>query len=226
MLPEDAVFRRKRFIPERMLSFGFTQTDDGYHLEREFLNGDFEALLTISKEGDLTGVVIDKMNGEDYRPLRLDRFQGAYVNTVRAAYEELLRDVAASCCREMLFASDQANRLADRIRAAYGVLPDYPWAASGDDDSGVFRHPDSAKWFALLMDLSYDTLQKDGDDRPVDVLNLKATPDDIPRLTARPGIYPAYHMNRKHWISVALDDRLTDDEVMALVEDSFCLTRT
>ena len=78
--------------------------------------------------------------------------------------------------------------------------PDYPF--SGDRESAVFRHRGNRKWFALLM-------------------------RGIPRgkLGGRglPGVYPAYHMNKEHWISVALDE--ADGEALcALVCMSYDLT--
>lgn len=58
----------------------------------------------------------------------------------------------------------------------------------------------------------------------VEVLNLKADPNRIPALTCRPGIYRAWHMNKKHWISVLLDETLPDEEVLQLIEASWQLT--
>ncbi|MGP1597592.1 MmcQ/YjbR family DNA-binding protein [Peptoanaerobacter stomatis] len=37
-------------------------------------------------------------------------------------------------------------------------------------------------------------------------------------------MYPGYHMNHKHWISVVLNETLSDNEVMKLIENSFSLT--
>ena len=38
-----------------------------------------------------------------------------------------------------------------------------------------------------------------------------------------PQILPAWHMNKKHWITVPLDDRISDDELFELVENSYNL---
>ena len=225
MTIEEKAFGRKRFAVERMLDFGFEKTDGGYRYETDFFNGDFSAVLLISDKGEVTGTVIDRMNGEEYRPLRNDTFQGGYVNSVRSAYEDLLGRVADGCCRDVLFASDQANRIAERIAGTLETVPDYPWEQGQYQSCGVFRHGDNSKWFALIMNLKRRVLTKDNDESPVDILNLKAEPDTVGELTRRAGIYPAYHMNRKHWISVSLDDTLTDDGVMALVSKSFELTK-
>ena len=43
-------------------------------------------------------------------------------------------------------------------------------------------------------------------------------------LLSQNGIYPAFHMNKRYWISVALDDTLSDEEVLKLIEKSWNLT--
>ena len=54
----------------------------------------------------------------------------------------------------------------------------------------------------------------------VNIMNLKSEEHyDID------GIYPAYHMNHKTWISVVLDDTICDDKIMELIQSSFDLTK-
>lgn len=222
MTIEEKVFSRKRFVPEAMEAFGFRKTDGGYLYETAFLNGDFSARFFVTDGGAVSGTVIDAMNGEEYAPLRAERFNGAYVNQVRSAYEALLEGVANACCRDVPFASEQANRIADAIFARYGVHPDFPWGQSPHEHSGVFRHEEGGKWFALIMRIRREQLTRDGDKTPVDVMNLKI--DSIKGRPEREGVYPAYHMNHKSWITVTLDDTLSDDAVMEMIETSFRLT--
>ena len=222
---EDKVFAHKRFDAAAMLRFGFAVDEGGYRYQADLMGGDFTAVLSLSPEGKFHGAVLDNMNEEEYRQLWMEDYQGAYVNLVRTAYEQLLTQVAAGCCKDVLFASDQANRLTDRIADRFGVAPDYPWEQGQYQSYGVFRHQGSAKWFALIMDVKRKVVSKDGDERIVDVINLKADPDEIGRLTDREGIYPAYHMNHRLWISVLLDDTLSDEDVLSLVGRSFDLTK-
>ena len=225
MTIEEKVFAGRRFEPRKMLDFGFIKTGGAYRYETDFMNGDFSATVIIFDNGAFDCTVVDKMNDEEYRPLRIDSFSGGYVNSVRLAYEALLESIAGGCCKDVLFASDQANRIAERISEAFGVAPDFPWKQSKYQSCGVFRHADNLKWFALIMNVSRRLITKGGDNSTVDIINLKSEPDMIEQLTRQTGIYPAYHMNRKHWISVSLDDALTDDRVMALLAKSFELTK-
>lgn len=225
MTIEEKVFAGRQFEPRKMLDFGFIKTGGAYRYETDFMNGDFSATVIIFDNGAFDCTVVDKMNDEEYRPLRIDSFSGGYVNSVRLAYEALLESIAGGCCKDVLFASDQANRIAERISEVFGVAPDFPWKQSKYESCGVFRHADNLKWFALIMNVRRRLITKGGDNSTVDIINLKSEPDMIEQLTRQTGIYPAYHMNRKHWISVSLDDALTDDRVMALLTKSFELTK-
>ena len=88
----------------------------------------------------------------------------------------------------------------------------------------MFRHPDNMKWFALVMGVRRIKLGIAGD-AYVDVVNLKIEDMFYRDLIIREdGIMPAYHMNRKHWITVLLDGTVTDDRVFELIDMSFLAT--
>lgn len=221
---EETVFERKKIIPERALGFGFTRRGDGLFYCRPFLSGDFRAEILVAPDGSVSGSVIDVMNDEEYAPLRAEGMRGAYVSGVRAAYTAILEEIAARCCDEYLFASEQANRVAAAVKARRGIVPDFPFDEDGYRTAGVLRHADTGKWFGLIMRVKKSVLAGESDPTRIDVMNLKADPAKIPDLWKIDGIYPAYHMNRKYWISVALDERVGDDLALELVWESFHLT--
>lgn len=221
---ENRIFERKKIVPERAKAYGFQPDGDGLFYICDFFSGDFRAEIRVSPGGTVTGKVIDKMNDEEYAPLRAEGMRGAYVSGVRDAYAKILEEIAAACCDEYLFASDQANRIARLIRERYGVSPDFPFDDGRDKTAGVFRHADSGRWFGLIMRVKKSVLTGETDPVRTDVMNLKAEPGRIPDLRRIPGVYPAYHMNRKYWISLALDGRIDDGAVMELIGESFALT--
>ena len=224
---EEKAFRRKWFIRERMQKYGFAENADGFVIKRDIMDGDFTALILVDNTGRVASHVIDNMNDEEYLQMRSPTFMGSYVNTVRDAYGKLLEDIAEKCCVEVGFAYDQSNRIAERILDEFGVEPDCPWEQDENDpyaSYGVFRHKDSGKWFGLIMDVAKGKLDKNKDGTHVDVINLKADEEAVPELCKEDGIYPAWHMNHKKWISVLLDDTLSDERVMQLIRGSFILT--
>ena len=107
------------------------------------------------------------------------------------------------------------------VSEKYSVLADYPF--EGDFETGVFRHSDSKKWFGIAMNIDYSKIVK-GAEGKVEVVNLKCAPEIIESLVGiEPGVYRAYHMNKTHWLTLALCE-CTADTVDWLVEISYQLT--
>lgn len=125
---------------------------------------------------------------------------------------------------KMYFLSAQANRITDTIFNTYHVAPDFPWTKTSAS-YGVFRHQDTRKWFALIMDLRRRMVDGSESSDIVNVINLKIHPEDGQAMRALSGVYPAYHMNRYHWVSIILDDSLTDSDILEMIETSYLLTK-
>ena len=103
----------------------------------------------------------------------------------------------------------------------YGTSPDYPFDA--DFETAVLRHTDNRKWYAIVMRVSRRKFGFDSDE-VIDVVNLKLPIEIFGSFGAADGVYPAYHMNKLHWISVLLPDA-PDDVVRFLVNVSFEATK-
>lgn len=97
------------------------------------------------------------------------------------------------------------------------IFPKYP-------KFSAFRHKKNEKWFALLMEISASKLGLKSDEM-IDVLNLKCRPDLAMVLVDEQQIFKAYHMNKKHWISVNLDSKISQKTVFDLIDESFTLSK-
>lgn len=104
----------------------------------------------------------------------------------------------------------------------YLAATDRPWQKYPNFE--VFRHPGSGKWFALIMDVPRSRLGLSGFGT-IDVVNLKCDPVLVASLHGESGIFPAYHMNKENWLTVALDGSAADDMLRALLDMSYTLTR-
>ena len=216
---EDEIFLKKKFDFDKLKSFDFSIVDNKYIYTEDFMDSNFKAIIEISDV--LKGKVIDNFSNEEYMPLRIESFDGDFVCRVRDAYKDILKRIADICCTDVFFADDQANRITNRIFQTYGVKPDFPWK----DDNGVFRHLDNNKWFSLIMYVSLDALLKNGDSHMLNIMNVKIDISKRDELYEIKGIYPAFHMNHKTWISVVLDDTICDYKIIELIQSSFDLTK-
>ena len=104
----------------------------------------------------------------------------------------------------------------------YSTAPDYPF--EDDFETAVLRHTDNRKWFAIVMQVSRRKFGLDSDEI-IDVVNLKLPTEMFGSFGAADGVYPAYHMNKLHWISVLLPDA-PNDVVKFLTNSSFESTKS
>ncbi len=88
----------------------------------------------------------------------------------------------------------------------------------------MLRHADNRKWFALVMRVSRRKFGLDSDE-VIDIVNLKLPTEMFGSFGRADGVYPAYHMNKLHWISVLLPDA-ADSTVGFLTNVSYDATKT
>ena len=107
------------------------------------------------------------------------------------------------------------------ISDTYNTAPDYPF---DDPNIIVFRHRDNRKWFGIIMTIPKRKINiaQEGN---MDIVNLKCAQEIIDSLWDEQGIYPAYHMSKKHWISVALNEDVSIDTIKWLTNISYDLTK-
>lgn len=108
------------------------------------------------------------------------------------------------------------------VNEKYDVEPDYPWART--PNYAILRHGGSRKWFGAIVDITEDKLGLPGH-ALIDALCVKCDPLLVGQLRKEVGIFPAYHMNKEHWISIRMDSPISKDEVEWLIDLSFELTK-
>lgn len=109
------------------------------------------------------------------------------------------------------------------ILSSYSAELDRPWLNHPRFE--VFRHSNNQKWFALVMDIPKSKLGLQSTDM-MDVVNLKCDPILVGSLRGDAGIFPAYHMSKANWITVALDSSVLDEKLKMLLDLSYELTAT
>ena len=104
----------------------------------------------------------------------------------------------------------------------YGTEADYPFEE--DFETAVLRHKDNRKWYAIVMNISRRKLGLDSDEKTYAV-NVKLPFVLMGAYDPEDGVYPAYHMNKNHWVSVLLADA-SEELIKYLVNVSFDLTKS
>lgn len=114
------------------------------------------------------------------------------------------------------------QKFLEYCHSVHGILPDYPF--NGKYQATVLRHEDNRKWYALIMTVSRCKLGLNSDET-ADIVNLKLPIEMFGSFDASDGVYPAFHMNKLHWVSVILADA-SDSLIEFLTNVSFDITKS
>ena len=212
------IFKAYQFNSKKAKEYGFVENQGVWTYSSTILQGDFLMKITV-EDGDLNFQVYDQETGDSYPQVHMESMRGTFVGSVREACLEVLYDIRKSCFEVQEFLCPQTRRIMALVQEKYGNQLEYLWEKS--PDTAVLRHEDNQKWYAILMRIPWDRLDK-GRDGLVEAVNLKH--DQVADLLSQNGIYPAFHMNKRYWISLPLDDTLTDEKVLELFERSWFLT--
>ena len=83
----------------------------------------------------------------------------------------------------------------------------------------MFRNKNNNKWFALITNINGLKINKV--DSEIELLHIKLNKYKIKLLLNKNGFYEAYHMNKKSWISIVLDDTLNSTDIFELIDESY-----
>ena len=212
------IFKAYQFNSKKAKEYGFVENQGVWIHSSTILQGDFLMMLTV-EDGVLGFQVYDQETGDLYPQVHMTSMRGTFVGSVREACLEVLYEIRKSCFDVQDFIYPQTKRIMTRVQEKYENQLEYLWEKS--PDTAILRHEDNQKWYAVLMKISWEKLDKTREGQ-VEVVNLKN--DQVSDFLAERGIYPAFHMNKRYWISLPLDDTLTDEKVLELFERSWFLT--
>ena len=211
----DELFKKYTFNEEALINYGFSFNNGIYSYNKLLNNNSFELQLLINNK-ILTGKLIDLVFNDEYKNINLD-IQGNFISSLKSECELILKDIRDHCYKKNDFIYPQSNRLSIRIKDKYNISPEYLWDT--DPNFGVFRNNNTKKWFGIIMNIPKSKIVGN-DTKEIEVLNVMLH-DKTSIYLNNNNIYPAYHMNKKNWISIILDDSLNDNDIMNLIDISY-----
>ena len=212
------IFKSYQFNQEKARAYGFVENRGVWTYSCQILQGDFFMTVSITTY-NVSFQVFDWETDDLYPQVHMESMTGSFVASVREACLEILYQIRKACFDVQDFICPQTKRIMSQVQEKYGNQLEYLWEKS--PDTAVLRHEGNQKWYAVLMRIPWDNLEK-GREGLVEAVNLKH--DQVVDLLSQKGIYPAFHMNKRYWISVAFDDTLSDEMVLELIEKSWSLT--
>ena len=198
-----------------LLNYGFYKENDTYKYVKYILNAKFKVIISICNK-EVKAQVIEESTQEEYLPFKVLNATGNVVSMVKNEVNKIIIDLENNC-----FINDNMqDKLISFIKEKYHVEEEYPW----DEYPKYCTFKVNNKWFALFMNVTGDKL-KLKNKKELNILNIKIPEDKILSLIDYENFFPAYHMNKKYWLTIVLSNKLDYNIITSLVDESYNLVK-
>ena len=200
---------------EKLLQNGFARTESGYFRKSELLG--FCLCVSVSENGKVNAELYDAEADAPYTLHLVENAGGAFVGEVRKAYEDALISLAETCFDRAVFKQRLTKELLSIAKERYQEDCEYLWERY--PDCGVLRRKDNRKWYAVIMTVAGNKVGLSTDNL-VEIVDLRATQEVVNSLVEKRGFAPAWHMNKKSWITLLLDGSVELSTVVEMLDNS------
>ena len=217
---EEKYFIRRKKNDSRLLSYGFTETSDGYQYTTSVMGGQFSLYVLIDAHGAVTTRMIERDSGEEYSLYKVSSSVGSFVGQVRAECEAVLTDIAQRCYEPNVYQSEQARAIIKYVRERYGDELEFLWEKL--PTTAIWRRRDTQKWYGLVFTIDKKKLEFD-DHEIVEAIDLRLGPEQMAQIVDSNQYFPGWHMNKKTWYTMLLDGSIPTEELCQRIDESYQL---
>lgn len=218
----NKIFINRTIVLKSLVNYGFESLDGEFFYRTLICDGKMELRVFVSDNLAIKTDVIDLETQEPYSLFLVEEAVGSFVGMVRKDYEKVLSDIADKCCEREVFKSDYAKRIIKYVRGNFGGELEFLWEKFSQN--AIWRRKDNRKWYALLLTVSKRKLGIDSDEI-IEIIDLRAKPNEAEKLVDNKKYFKGYHMNKKHWITICLDGSVGFDEICSRINESFLLAK-
>ena len=213
---EKEIIKKCILDKDKLIPFGFIKEKDNYKYITNIMNNKFRVEIIINANNELIGKIYDIETNEEYTNFRVENL-GSFSNSVKEEYINILKNIVSNCYISHYFSFNQTNRIVNEITKKYNVSSEFLWDKY--PSYGIFRSKSSNKWFAAILNVDKSKVINN-ESGEIEIINVKVD-DLVNSYLKEKGIYPAYHMSKKSWITIILDDTCKDEKIMELIDISY-----
>ena len=213
------IFKDRKVNFEKLLNFGFQKEDNKYIYKTFLMDGDFRLTICIEMPDKFHTELLEVESDEIYT-LHLSDAQGTFVGQIRDEYNAVLEQIRENCFDNNVFKFDYSYKVIDYAKEKYNDEIEYLWEKF--PDNGIVRRKDNKKWYLAILTVKKSVFGFDSEER-VEVIDLRSS--DVENDIKQKNIYPGYHMNKKHWISIILDGSMDIKDIYKKIDDSYKIAK-
>ncbi len=216
----DKYLKNKTINYDKLLEYGFIKENRKYLYKKNILNNKFLIEIEISSEKQVSKV-IDKKIEEEYILVDVDSSTGEFVGKIKKEYEDIINDIVNKCTSKNAFKNKQTIEVINYIKEKYNDDLEFLWEKY--DDAAIVRNKNNNKWYILFMTVSESKLGLESYNIS-EIIDLRYQKDIIETIVDNKIIFKGYHMNKKSWITIKLDNSMKLENIFTLIDNSYILS--
>lgn len=204
----------------RLQEYGFNKSENTYTYKKQIYDNQFEVNIVISNK-EKYSKVIDIENETEFFLVDVEESTGQFVGQIRQEYESIIEDIISKCTTKEVFKSNQAKEVIEYVRNKYKDELEYLWEKF--DNNAIWRNKQNSKWYGVLLTIPKSKLGLQSDNI-VEIIDLRYQREELEKTVDNKTIFPGYHMNKKSWITIKLDNSLDTKSIFELIDNSYKLS--
>lgn len=215
------IFQQYKVKFSNLSKYGFIIKNDCYRYVTNILDGQMRLSIIIQNTGDIDIHVFDLECEEEYTLFLAENASGVFVGEVRKQIEKVLLDIRDKCFDKSIFKSDYALKLIEYVSFTYGDNLEFLWDKS--PHNAIWRRKDNKKWYCAMLTTKAKSIGIESEEI-VEIIDFRVQPESIPDLIDNKNYFLAYHMNKKHWLTIKLNDcTLPFENIINHIDTSYIL---
>lgn len=216
---KDPIFKDSKFNPQKALEFGFTTgSTNVYKYLTTIMQDQFDLLVQVTDHNTVQTKLTDNITKTEY--VLHQNPNGAYSRKVQTEYQQALLKIQKNAFTSTVFIGSKVQDIIKYIEQTYDDQLEFLWKRT--PKNAIVRRPDTNKWYAAFLTMPQSKIGLTGDNE-ITVLNLHIEPQNVESIVDNHTYFPGYHMNKKHWISVYLNNDEPIENILSLLDDSYRL---
>ena len=200
-------FENKKIEYNKLIKYGFIKEKEKYIYQQKIVNNSFK--------------IIDIANNEEYILADIKSSRGSFVGQVKEEYENIINDVIKKCTTPNVFKTKQAKAIIKYIKDKYNDDLEYLWEKFSND--AIWRNKENNKWYGLILKIEKNKLKLNSNE-VIEIIDLRYQKEEISKIIDNKKIFGGYHMNKKSWITIKLDNSISNEEIYKLIDNSYNLS--
>lgn len=217
----EDIFNRRKLNMDKLIRYGFEAKENYWIYDTNIMNGVFKLHVSVQENGNVGTDLVENETNEPYSLYKTSA-SGAFIGEVRTEIGKVLRRIADECFEFSVFKTEQALKIIDYVRDTYGDELEFLWTKF--PDNAVWRRKDNNKWYGVILTVSRNKLGLSSNE-VAEIIDLRLEKEQMPETVDYERYFPGWHMNKKSWYTMILDNSVSTEEICRRIDESYKLAR-